>query len=108
MENLEQRCLEKLNNILFKFDLNIEFFHNTWCNAWHYRLVDNYLKNEYFDWLASWSSISNILMHRNSIFECLSSYSSYQRYINAYNNIKYLENISSLEEFIIKCDLIGV
>jgi hypothetical protein len=110
MENLEQICLEKLNKILSKFDLKIESIHNALCNVWQYRLVDNSNLPEttYFDWLASWTSISNILMHRNSIFECLSLYSSYQRYINAYNNIKYLENISSLEEFLIKCDLIGV
>jgi hypothetical protein len=107
MENLEQRCLEKLNNILFKFDLKIEIVHNALLNVWQYRLVDNLSKSSYFNWLASWSSISNILMHHNSIFKCLSSY-SYRRYFDAYNNIKYLENISSLEEFIIKCDLIGV
>jgi hypothetical protein len=123
MEILEKECLDRLNKILSKFDLKIEFFHIK-SNAW-YRLVDNSLsKNTYSNWLGLWISISNMLMHRNSIFECLDSYHtfitnvpkcmsietriSYQRYSEAYNVIKHLENISSLEEFIIRCDIMGI
>ena len=115
-ENIEQICLEKLNKILSKFDLKIEIIHIASLNVWQYRLVDNFLpNNSYADWLYSWSSILDMLACRNSIFECLDTYSEYevnsylyQRYSEAYNAIKYLENISSLEEFIIKCDLLGV
>jgi hypothetical protein len=109
MENLEQRCLEKLNNILSKFNLKIEIIYaGSSRNVW-YRLIDNSLsKNTYSDWLGLWASISNVLMHSsNSIFECLSSY-SYQRYSKAYNAIKHLENICCLEEFLIKCDLLEI
>ena len=116
MENLEQRCLEKLNKILSKFNLKIEIFYNTSLTIWQYHLVDNFLPNsDYAGWLYSWSSILDMLTCRNSIFECLNQYSEYefnshlyQRYSEAFNTIKHLENICSLEEFIIKCDLIGI
>ena len=116
MENLEKQCLEKLNNILSKFNLEIEATYIESPNVWQYRLVDNFLpKNTCFGWLYIWSSISDMLMHRNSIFECLRSYAyfeynsySYKRYLEAYNVIKYLENICCLEEFIIRCDLEGI
>jgi hypothetical protein len=108
MENLEQICLEKLNKILSKFDLKIEIIHYVPLNVWQYCLVDNCLrKNAYSNWLGSWLSISSVLMHTNSIFECLSSY-PYQRYSEAYDAIKHLENICCIEEFIIKCDLMGI
>jgi hypothetical protein len=111
MENLEQRCLEKLNKILSKFNLKIEIFHNVSRNVWQYILIDNYsTKDTYSNRLCLWSSISDMLIpnkHRNSIFECLNLY-SYRRYLEAYNAIKYLENICCLEEFIFKCDLIGI
>ena len=116
MENLEQRCVEKLNKILSKFNLKIEIFYNTSRNVWQYRLVDNFLpNNSYADWLYSWSSILDMLACRNSIFECLNTYSAYEfnsylynRYYEAFNAIKHLENICCLEEFIIKCDLMGI
>jgi hypothetical protein len=116
MENLEQRCVEKLNKILSKFNLKIEIFYNELRNVWQYRLADNFLPNNtYADWLYSWSSILDMLTCCNSIFECLNQYSEYefnsylyQRYSEAYNAIKYLENICCLEEFIIKCDLIRI
>jgi hypothetical protein len=116
MENLEQRCVEKLNKILSKFNLKIEIFYNASLNVWQYRLADDFLPNNtYADWLYSWSSILDMLTCCNSIFECLNQYSEYefnsylyQRYSEAYNAIKYLENICCLEEFIIKCDLIRI
>jgi hypothetical protein len=53
MEILEKECLDRLNKILSKFDLKIEFFHIK-SNAW-YRLVDNSLsKNTYSNWLGLW------------------------------------------------------
>jgi hypothetical protein len=119
MENLEQRCLEKLNKILSKFNLKIEIFYNASLTVWQYHLVDNFLPNNtYADWLYSWSSILDMLTCCNSIFECLDTYTeysedgfnlyTYQRYSEAYNAIKYLENICCLEELIIKMDLMGI
>ena len=130
MKNLEKECLDRLNLILSKFDLKIDIVHITSLNVCQYRLFDNFLyKTPYSNWLCLWLSISDILMHSNSIFKCLNSYNfiirtkkfkfsshympvktytSYQRYSEAYNIIKHLENVSCLEEFIIRCDLIGI
>lgn len=79
MENLEQRCLEKLDNILSKFDLKIDVIHITSFNIWQYRLVDN--KNlsgiGYYNWLGLWLSIPDMLIHHYSIFKCLEKYSKF-------------------------------
>ena len=126
MENLEQRCLEKLDKILSKFDLaiNIVNIPNVECQ---YRLVDNSLsKTPYSEWLGLWLSVSNILLlYRNSIFECLKSYHDfitdgalsvhlspmeikfYQRYSEVYQFIQPLKS-KCLEEFLIRCDLVGI
>ena len=125
MENLEQRCLEKLDKILSKFDLaiNIVNIPNVECQ---YRLVDNSLsKTSYSEWLGLWLSVSNILLHHNSIFKCLESYHDfitnrsssfhmspmeikfYQRYSEVYQFIQPLKS-NCLEEFLIKCDLMGI
>ena len=125
MENLEEQCLEKLDKILSKFDLaiNIVNIPNVECQ---YRLIDNSLsKTPYSEWLGLWLSVSNILLHRNSIFKCLESYHDfitnrslsfhmssmeinfYQRYSKAYQFIQPLKS-SCLEEFLIKCDLVGI
>ena len=125
MENLEEQCLEKLDKILPKFDLaiNIVNIPNVECQ---YRLVDNSLsKTPYSEWLGLWLSVSNILLHRNSIFECLKSYHDfitdkslsvnmspmeinfYQRYSEVYQFIQPLKS-NCLEEFLIKCDLVGI
>ena len=109
MENLEKQCLEKIDKILSKFDLNIE--HIISSDVWQYRLIDNRAsQNSYFYSLCFWLSISDILIHSKhsySIFDCLKTY-SYRRYSEAYNAIKPLENICCLEELIIKIDLIGI
>lgn len=111
MENLEQRCLEQLNKILSKFDLKIDIFNLAPLNVLQYRLIDNRtFQNGYYYSLCFWSSMSNILIHskrNNSIFDCLKTF-SYRRYSEAYNAIKQLENISCLEELVIKMDLMGV
>ena len=125
MENLEKQCLEKLDKILSKFGLviNIVNIPNIECQ---YRLVDNsLLNNPYTGWLGLWLSVSNILLHRNSIFECLKSYHDfitdralsfhmspmeikfYQRYSEVYQFIQPLKSCC-LEEFLIRCDLIGI
>ena len=81
-------------------------------------------KTPYSDWLGLWLSISDILMHRNSIFECFKSFyislnnsrfltnethlpSIFQRYSEVYQFIQPLKSCC-LEEFIFKCDLIGI
>jgi hypothetical protein len=126
MENLEQRYLARLNEILSKFDLaiNIVNIPNVECQ---YRLDDNslYKGNPYSDWLGLWVSVSDILSHRHSIFECLKSYhiyinnkavsfrmlpeeiKFYQRYSEVYQFLQPLKS-SCLEEFLIRCDLMGV
>jgi hypothetical protein len=125
MNNLEKQCLEKLNEILSKFYLaiNIVNIPNIECQ---YRLVDNSLfKTPYSEWLGLWLSVSNILLHRNSIFECLKLYHDcitdkyfefhmssmeinfYQRYSEVYQFIQPLKS-NCLEEFLIRCDLIGI
>lgn len=126
MNNLEKQCLDKLDKILSKFGLviNIVNIPNIECQ---YRLVDNsLLNNPYTGWLGLWLSVSNILLlHRNSIFECLKSYHDcitdgvlsvhmssmeikfYQRYSEVYQFIQPLKS-NCLEEFLIKCELMGI
>jgi hypothetical protein len=124
MENLEKECFDRLNKILSKFDLEISIVNipNVECQ---YRLIDNSIsKTPYSEWLGLWLSVSNILLHHNSIFECLKSYHNcitdnyfnvhmspmeikfYQRYSEVYQFIQPLKSCC-LEEFIIKCDLMG-
>jgi hypothetical protein len=123
MENLEQKCLEKLNKILSKFDLKIEII-NIQSNFLEYLLVDNSMSE--IDWLGPWLSISHILVSSYSIFDCLKKYydtvnsssfsyihfsdsqlSKFQRYSKVYQSIQHLKSCY-LEEFIFKCDLMGV
>ena len=122
MNNLEEQCLEKLRKILFKFDLTINIV-NIPSIECQYCLVDNSLTDYTFEWLCLWFSVSDILLHRNSIFECLESYHAritdnflyiqsktikrYQRYSKAYHFIQSFKS-DSLEEFLIKCDLMGI
>jgi hypothetical protein len=123
MENLENQCLEKLNIVLSKFDLKIEIAHLTSLNVWQYRLVDNL--SDKTEWLGLWLSVNEMLFHNISIFDCLKSYhiivndfnllshathniaSKYKRYSKAYQFLQPLKS-SSLEEFIIKCDLMEI
>jgi hypothetical protein len=123
MENLENQCLEKLNIVLSKFDLKIEIAHLTSLNVWQYRLVDNL--SDKTEWLGLWLSVNEMLFHNISIFDCLKSYhiivndfnllshathnisSIYKRYSEAYQFLQSLKS-SSLEEFIIKCDLMEI
>ncbi len=117
MENLEKHCLERLNNILFKFDLQVVKRVDEFQNK--YVLLD--IQENHI--ISSYKSINEMLFSSQPIFYALLMHKMYvsffitmfptvgkryQRYINAYNNIKYLENTSSLEEFVIKMDLIGI
>ena len=114
MENLEQRCLEKLDKILSKFDLKIDIVHIASLNVCQYRLVDKSLSKT--DWLGLWLSLDGLLFNNQSIFKCLEFYynrfsdsqlSILQRYVKTYQFIQPLKS-SCLEEFIIKCDLVGI
>jgi hypothetical protein len=130
MENLEKQCLEKLNKILSKFDLKIDIINFASLNIWQYRLVDNLIDKK--DWKAAqlglWLSLNNLLFNQQSIFECLETYynavnkinnfnflpnvtyaasSTYQRYSEVHQFIQPLKS-NCLEEFLIKCDLIGI
>lgn len=131
--NLETQCLAKLNTILFKFNLQIVIIKVNGLNQRQYRLV---YKNNTADWLVLWSSISDMLFTctTRTIFDFLNSYytvmsnpafdlpdipsfdqldmyndtlSRYQDCSDAYKEILPLKS-SSLEEFLINCDLIGV
>jgi hypothetical protein len=125
MENLEKHCLEKLNIILSKFNLNINIV-NIQSNL-EYRLIDNSLPKT--EWRAPWLSISDILIYKPSmlsIFDRMKVYydtfnssgfsyiqlsdiqlSRFQRYAKVYQSIQPLKS-SSLEEFLINCDLMRV
>jgi hypothetical protein len=116
--NLDHICLERLNNMLSRFDLKIVIVKISSLNVNQYRLIyETY--NE--AWIGMWKSISDMMFKpTNSIFECLESYYdaclSIQQYqsispsmvyiscYNAYQTIKHLKS-SSLEEFLVKCDL---
>ena len=131
MESLEQRCLEKLNKILSKFDLKIDIINLEPLNIWQYRFVDNSINKA--DWkavqLGSWLSLNDLLFNQQSIFECLESYydvtnainnfnflpnvthniisSRYKRYSKVYQFLQPLKS-SCLEELIINMDLMGI
>lgn len=130
MENLEQRCLEKLDKILSKFNLKIDIVNHESLNFCQYCLVDNSINKTYWkaDWLKSWLSLNDLLFNQQSIFEYLESYynvtnkinnfnflpnvtytasSAYQRYSEAYQLLQPLKS-SCLEELVIKMDLIGI
>jgi hypothetical protein len=130
MESLEQRCLEKLSKILSTFDLKIDIVNLEPLNIWQYRFIDNSINKADWKtaWLGSWLSLNELLFTQHSIFECLETYynivnkinnfnflpnvtcaasSTYQRYSEVYQFIQPLKS-SCLEEFIIKCDLMGI
>lgn len=131
--NLETLCLEKLNIILFKFNLQIVVIKVNQLNQRQYRLV---YKNNTADWLVLWLSISDMLFTctTRTIFDFLNSYytvmsnpsfnlpdipsfnqldmyndtlSRYQDCSDAYKEVLPLKS-SSLEEFLINCDLMGI
>ena len=125
---LEKQCIERLNNILSKF--NLQIVKVNWLDRRQYRLI---YKNDTANWIESWLSISDMLFTRtisryltNSIFECLKTYYlvvsnplfnrrnmrkdilyRFQDCSAAYKEIQSLKS-DSFEEFIIKCDLMGV
>ena len=132
MEKLEEQCLNRLNFILSKFNLQVVINANQL-----YRLI---YKNDTDNWIALWLSISEILFARatsiymadSSIFDRLKTYyntmsnyntmynpsvnrlamsketlSKFQDCSNAYKEIAPLQS-DSFEEFIIKWDLIGI
>ncbi len=122
---LETRCLEKLNIILSKFNLQIVVIKVNHVNQRQYRLV---YKNNTADWLVLWLSVNEMLFTytTRTIFGFLNSYytvmsnSSFNRLdmtkdtlsrfydcSNAYKEILHLKS-SSLEEFLINCDLMGI
>ena len=131
MENIETQCLEKLNNILSKFNLQIVIIKVNQLNQRQHRLI---YKNDTANWIALWLSISEILfahttskyMADSSIFDRLKTYYNtmsnssvnrlamsketlfkFQDCSDAYKEIASLKS-GSFEEFIIKCDLIGI
>ena len=134
MENLEKQCLDRLNKILSKCDLeiNIVVVSSIECQ---YRLnIKSVSKNGYHNWICLWLSVPDIFInnkYNRSIFKRLYTYYNIftehytknkpilnyesdshlytvQQCAKAYKDIQCLENISCLEEFIIKCDLMGI
>ena len=116
--NLDHICLERLNNMLSRFNLKIVIVKISSLNVNQYRLVHE-MHNE--NWIGMWKSISDMMFKpTNSIFDCLESHYDacvdiqkcqsmalsmfYINCYNAYQTIKHLKS-SSLEEFLVKCDL---
>ena len=112
--SLDYICLERLNNMLSRFNLKIVSVKISSLNVNQYRLIYE-MYNE--NWIGMWKSISDMMFKpTNSIFDCLESYyvsclgiQEYQStlpsmlYINcyhAYQAIKHLKS-SSLEEFLV-------
>ena len=130
MKNIEEFCLNKLNTLLSKFNLRIATIKDKQLNLCQYKLI---YKNNTDNELALWLSIPDILFNHiislyksDSIFICLASYhkvmasptfnnlimnketlSMYQDCSVAYEEITSLK-FDSFEEFIIKCDLMGI
>jgi hypothetical protein len=124
MENLEEEIINRLNKILSKYSLKIII------NDYNLLDIIYYLNDEITDnFICSWESIDDMLFDSSfSLFYRLRLYYTdilyfshiqpitkrnkifkrYKRYAAAYNNIKHLENISCLEEIMIKCDLTGI
>ena len=117
---LEKQCLERLNNILSKF--NLQIVKVNWLDRRQYRLI---YKNDIVNWLMLWLSMSDMLFSR-TIFEYLSSYHEvisnpafnrfdmnknalyrFQDCSDAYKEIAPLKS-DSFEEFIIKYDLMRI
>lgn len=130
MENIEELCLNRLNTLLSKFNLRIATIKDKQLNLCQYKLI---YKNNTDDELALWLSIPDILFNHmislyksDSIFVCLASYhktmsspifntfimnketlSMFQDCSAAYEEIISLK-FNSFEEFLIKCDLMGI
>lgn len=128
MENLENQCLEKLNKILSRFNLKVIIINVKMLNQCQHRLI---YKNNNDYCIASWLSLSDMLFTRttsgcmtNSIYNCLKTYyiiisnqavnpldkdtlSRLQACSDAYKEIICLASCS-FEEFLIKCDLMGI
>lgn len=131
MENIEELCLNRLNTLLSKFNLQITTtIKYKELNLCQYKLI---YRNNTDNELALWLSISDILFNHmislyksDSIFVCLASYhktmssptfnnlimnketlSMFQDCSAAYKEIIFLK-FDSLEEFLIKCDLMGI
>ena len=124
MKKLEKQCLNRLNNLLSKFNLKIDIVNiqsNLECQYW---LVDNSLSKT--EWIGPWLTISDILVYSQSIFDCLKQYhntvnssifpyiqvsdsqlSKLQRYSKVYQFIQSLKS-NCIEELAIKMDLMGV
>lgn len=126
MENLEEEIINKLNKLLFKYNLKLinEKEINSPIKMMYY-LIDEKSKI----YLHGWSSIDELVLdYLYSLFYRMNQYykeilyyphmqlntkrdkklERYKRYAAAYNDIKHLENSSCLEEIIIKMDLMGI
>lgn len=117
--SLDYICLERLNNMLSRFNMKIVIVKISSLNVNQYRLV---YETDYENWIGMWKSISDMMStYNHSIFDFLKSYyvvfsdyhfkgmssEIYNRYkncSNAYQTIKHLKSCS-LEEFLVKCDL---
>jgi hypothetical protein len=117
MENLEEEIINRLNKILSKHSLKITNDTYKLCDMGGYQLDDEIT----YDFICGWESIDEMLFDSSSslfyrlnfyyknvdINRCM-EFEIYERYADAYNDIKLFENSSCLEEIIIKMDLIGI
>lgn len=121
MENLEEEIINRINKILSKYSLKITNDTYKLCDMNGYQLDDEITNG----FICSWESIDEMLFDSSlSLFNKLNHYYNtayiqsitkrsktlerYKRYAAAYDSIKYLKNISCLEELTIKMDLIGI
>jgi hypothetical protein len=117
MENLEEEIINRLNKILSKYSLKITNNIYKLCGMDGYQLDDEIT----YDFICGWESIDEMLFDSSSsLFYRLSLYYKnvdinrgmefeiYERYADAYNDIKLFENIGSLEELIINLNICGI
>ena len=114
MKNIEEEIINRLNKILSKYDLKItNHIYKSWSG---YHLDDEIT----YDFICGWESIDEMLFDSSSsLFHSLNPYYKdvdinrcmefeiYERYAGAYKEIQPLQS-NCLEEFIIKCDLMGL
>jgi hypothetical protein len=116
MKNLEEEAINRLNKLLSKYSLKITNDTYKLCGMDGYQLDDEIT----YDFICGWESIDEMLFDSSSsLFYRLNLYYKnvdinrymefeiYERCADAYKEIQPLKS-SCLEEFIIKCDLMGV
>lgn len=125
--DIEHACLEKLNSILNRYGLKISKMVIKSCRETQYRLTD--IDNAWADktkWYVRWQNIhdmliadddSSLLSYGQTLFNMFTSadnetktlfWQESRKLVAAYDEVLRHLKVDSLEEFLIRCDLIGV